>query len=85
MKMTNLGFERFAEDFVADVGTAFIKASEINDSNFNLSMGCIICGEGVKLTDNECLALSRGHNLESKVCNKCKEAIMYMRKQIKKE
>ena len=82
MKANDIGFERFSEDFHADIKTAFIKTDDVKVS---IGVACIVCGESVELTDNECLALSRGHNIESKVCDKCKEAIIYMRKQIEKE
>ena len=58
---------------------------DVNSSKSHLGMACIICGESVKLTDNECLALRHGHKLDGKVCDKCKKAIMYMREQIEKE
>lgn len=47
-----------------------------------LCKGCIICGEPVELTPNEELSLRRGFHIDSKVCDKCREAILHTRKQI---
>ena len=47
-----------------------------------LCKGCIICGELVELTPNEELSLHRGFHIDSKVCDKCREAILHTRKQI---
>lgn len=46
-----------------------------------LCKSCIICGEAVELTPNEERSLRRGLNIDDKVCDKCREAILYMRKQ----
>jgi hypothetical protein len=43
---------------------------------------CIICEESIPLTEWEESALSYGHHIHSKVCDKCKAAILYMREQM---
>ena len=43
---------------------------------------CIICDSPVELTDEEELRLERGHYIGRKVCDKCKQATMYVRKQL---
>jgi len=42
-------------------------------------VGCIICDESVQLTDEEVTAMQYGHHIHSKVCDKCKQAILHMR------
>ena len=43
---------------------------------------CIICGEFVTLDEFEESRLLHGMHISSKVCDKCKQAILYTRKQI---
>ena len=43
---------------------------------------CIVCGESIPLTEQEELALLYCHSIHSKVCNKCKATILYMREKI---
>lgn len=47
-----------------------------------LSKACLICGEGIILTENEKEALYCGYHIDNKVCDKCKQAILYIRKQM---
>lgn len=47
-----------------------------------LGVACIICGETVELTSNEEVSLYYGHNIGSKVCDKCKQAVLYIREQL---
>ena len=54
----------------------------ISQANFRLCASCIICGEAVELTEMEEEQLRYGHYIHSKVCDKCKAAILYMRKQM---
>lgn len=82
MKATDNGFERFPEDFHADMNTAFIK---VDNSKFNIGKACIVCGEHVELTENEKMALNRGHDIGSKMCYECRLAIMHMRRQTRKD
>ena len=50
-----------------------------------LGVGCIICGESVPLTPNEIIMLEQGHGrqISSKVCDKCKQAVLHMREQMR--
>ena len=50
-----------------------------------LGAPCIICDESVPLTQNEILSLEHGHHIHSKVCDKCKAAVLRMREQMKQE
>lgn len=54
----------------------------ISHDNFRLCMPCIICGESVELTEMEEAQLRYGRCIHSKVCDKCKAAILYMREQM---
>ena len=47
-----------------------------------LCTSCLICGESVPLTEREELQIRHGMNIHSKICDKCREAILYMRKQM---
>lgn len=44
-----------------------------------LCTSCIVCGESVLLTEQEEISLQYGHSIHSKVCDKCKAAVLYMR------
>ena len=46
------------------------------------SIGCVICDEPVELTDNEVMAMQHGHHIHSKVCDKCRQAVLYIRQRI---
>ena len=50
--------------------------------SFKYSIACIICSEPVELTEMETAQLEYGHHIHSKVCDKCRMAIMYLRNQI---
>jgi uncharacterized protein YlaI len=50
-----------------------------------LSIACLVCGEPVVLDEQEETRLDYGLPIHSKICDKCKAAILYMRKQIQKE
>ena len=58
---------------------AFIK---ISDYEPKLCILCLVCGEGVPLTEEEEATMYYGHHVHSKVCDKCKAAILYVREQI---
>ena len=47
-----------------------------------LCISCLICGESVPLTEMEESRLQAGMNIHSKICDKCKAAILYMREQM---
>ena len=42
----------------------------------------IICGEAVEFTPNEKMAFRYGHPVDSKVCDECRQAILYVRNQM---
>lgn len=46
---------------------------------------CLICREPVRLTESELAALNYGIKTDSKICDKCKRAILYVRKQIEEK
>lgn len=60
-----------------DISSAYM------DSKISIGVPCIICGELVKLTELE-ESITRGREI-FKVCDKCKQAVMKMREQIKGE
>lgn len=47
-----------------------------------LGVACIICGETIELTPNEETSLYYGHGIGSKVCDKCKQAVLYIREKM---
>ena len=56
-----------------------------NNVQAQLGTPCIVCGKSVPLTENEALLVGRGHCIHSKVCDKCKEAVVYIREQLKEK
>lgn len=58
---------------------------DITNNSTRLATSCIICGESIELNDNEKLSLQYGLSIHSKVCEKCKEAVLYIREQILKK
>ena len=61
-------------------GTVDINLAYMN-SKISIGVPCIICGELVKLNELE-ESIIRGREI-FKVCDKCKQAVMKMREQIK--
>lgn len=49
----------------------------------HLSIGCLVCGEPVVLDEQEEMRLDHGLPIHSKICDKCKAAILYMREHMK--
>ena len=47
-----------------------------------LCTSCIVCNESVPLNKQEELVLYHGGSIHSKICDKCKAAILYMREQM---
>lgn len=43
---------------------------------------CLVCGDGVRLTEEEEMCLRYGHHIDVKICDKCKQAILHIRKQV---
>ena len=64
----------------------FSKAGNVVYINKSLetyySKPCIICDESVRLSNEEEELLKRGLTVGSKICDKCKQAILYIRNQI---
>lgn len=59
------------------------KTCTINtNANVRLCTSCIVCSESIPLTQEEELSLQYGHSIHSKICDKCKQAILHMREQI---
>ena len=50
-----------------------------------LATNCIVCSESVPLTQLEEEIVCHGMTIGSKVCDKCKQAILYMRERIERE
>lgn len=48
----------------------------------HLSISCLVCGEPVALNEQEEIAMAYGHHIHSKICDKCKAAILYVREQM---
>lgn len=48
----------------------------------HLSIACLVCGEPVVLDEQEEMRLDYGLPIHSKICDKCKAAILYMREQV---
>jgi hypothetical protein len=46
------------------------------------SKACIVCGEGIRLTEKEEMCLQYGHHIDSGICDKCKQAVLHIRKQL---
>lgn len=44
---------------------------------------CIVCNEPVELSEIEVSRLRHGLHINSKICDKCKQAILYIRNEIK--
>lgn len=58
---------------------------QIDPDSFGLCTCCIICGESVPLTQNEVTSLEYGHDIHSKVCDKCRAAVLRMRELMEAE
>ena len=48
----------------------------------HLSIACLVCGEPVVLDEQEETRLDYGLPIHSKICDKCKEVILYMRERM---
>lgn len=47
-----------------------------------LCASCMVCGDSIRLEPWEVSVLHYGHHIHSKICDKCKAAILYMREQM---
>lgn len=58
----------------------------MNELKFNIAsyQPCLICRQPAKLTKSEISSLMYGENIDVKVCDKCREAVLYVRKQLLK-
>ena len=54
--------------------------SEIQNVSYGIP--CMICDESVKLSDDEVKAMRYGYHTQPKICDKCKQAILHIRKKI---
>ena len=74
------------ENGVASEYTLPITSGEITGFNntykATIAIQCLICGEGVELTENEQMCINYGRSIHSKVCDKCKAAVMKIRKEM---
>jgi hypothetical protein len=60
-----------------------LKTCTINTiANVRLCMPCIVCSESIPLTQEEEMSLRYGHSIHSQICDKCKQAILHIRKQM---
>ena len=62
-----------------------ILKGKINPDTVSLATYCIICGDPVILTQNERIRLEYGCWIHSKVCDKCKAAVLRMRELMEAE
>ena len=50
-----------------------------------LSISCLICEEPVELNEMELARLNHGLDIHSKICDKCKKAILHYRKELEEK
>lgn len=67
--------------------TTTITLRDDNQSNDAVSLckACIICGEPIKLTETEFSRIKYGLSIVPGVCDKCKEAVLEMRKNMEEK
>ena len=49
---------------------------------YHLGISCLVCGESVPLTEIEEIRFRHEMNIHSKICDKCRAAILYVREQM---
>lgn len=54
----------------------------IDENTWRYATECLICGESILLTDNEVAQMKYGHPLREKICNRCREAVLFIRKSV---
>ena len=69
---------------IDDISIKPSDTSKISKLKIRVSKGCIVCGEPVQLTEMEELLLQHGRHIDSKVCENCKKAILYIRNEMNK-
>ena len=50
-----------------------------NQPKARICMSCLICGESVPISEFEEARLLHGMDIHSKICDQCREAILYVR------
>ena len=50
--------------------------------HYTISKACLICGDSVELDEIETAVMMAGHHVDSKICDKCRQAILHIRKQL---
>lgn len=71
-----------AEDELGHVMSKEANQNDTCSNNGRLGKPCIVCGETAYLTLEEESRVRYGLNIESKICDKCRQAILYMREQM---
>lgn len=56
-----------------------IKKDNDVDNKYHFSIGCLICNEPVPLTEEEESRMLYGLHIHSKICDKCKQAVLHVR------
>ena len=51
--------------------------------NMRLATNCLVCGASIYLTPEEEMTLRSGSSIHSKICDDCKNAIMYAKELLK--
>ena len=71
-------------DNICDLATKDVNTTKLTIGHACLCTHCIICREPIELSELESKAIIySGGRVESKVCDKCRKAIMYLRNQVK--
>lgn len=55
---------------------------ELNKPFIGFGVPCIICGETVPLPEEDVMKLEHGMHIHSRVCTSCKEAVLYIKKEM---
>ena len=45
----------------------------------NLTIDCVVCGEKIKLSENDLRRIACGSPIAPKICDKCRNAILWAR------
>lgn len=76
--------EREAVDnYIKTISTPTGVIADLRDTyKTTIAIQCLICGEGVELNWVEQACVDHGRSIHSKVCAKCKAAVMKIRKEM---
>ena len=55
-----------------------------NNNSVSFATSCLICNESIPLDDFEIARIKYGRDIAPKICDKCKNAVMQMRKELEK-